>query len=120
MCARVCSISAFYRGVPRRRCRCRCRCRCPPRSPPTVRLSRHTSLSVLARARRPVIARFNDVTALQEPLGDGTDDRCFISASYDATSHFETTSDDVLDLYKRVTGTPLDMNINADSVSPDY
>lgn len=68
----------------------------------------------------PVIARFNDVTALQEPLGDGTDDRCFISASYDATSHFETTSDDVLDLYKRVTGTPLDMNINADSVSPDY
>ena len=40
--------------------------------------------------------------------------------SFDATSHFESSSQDVLDLYKRVTGTELDLNINADSTKGDY
>jgi len=39
-----------------------------------------------------------------EPIEDGTKDRLFISKSYDATSHFETTVDDVLDMYRRITG----------------
>jgi len=39
-----------------------------------------------------------------EPLEDGTKDKLFISKSYDATSHFETTVDDVLDMYRRITG----------------
>ena len=32
----------------------------------------------------------------------------FISTSYDATSHFETTCEDVLNLYEKVTGEPID------------
>ena len=31
-------------------------------------------------------------------------DKCFISKGYDATTHFETTVEDVLDMYKRITG----------------
>ena len=31
-------------------------------------------------------------------------DNIFISKSYDATSHFETTTDDVKDIYRRVEG----------------
>lgn len=31
----------------------------------------------------------------------------FISKSYDATSHFETTTDDVQDIYRRCTGEEL-------------
>jgi Rab GDP dissociation inhibitor len=54
------------------------------------------------------------VTDLLEPVGDGTQDNCFISKSYDATSHFETAADDVLSLYRRITGTEIDMNISAD------
>ena len=46
-------------------------------------------------------------------------DRCFISESYDATSHFETVSDDVLAIYEAVTGEALDMNINADTTECD-
>ncbi|TMW68538.1 hypothetical protein Poli38472_006006 [Pythium oligandrum] len=65
------------------------------------------------------IDRFDSVTDMYEPIGDGSDDNCFISKSYDPTSHFETTSDDVLDLYKRITGEALDMNINADSTEVD-
>ena len=30
-------------------------------------------------------------------------------AGYDATSHFETTVEDVLDMYQRITGKPLDL-----------
>jgi Rab GDP dissociation inhibitor len=38
------------------------------------------------------------------PLESGINDNVFISKSYDATSHFETTTDDVKDLYRRVEG----------------
>ncbi|KAI2624368.1 rab GDP-dissociation inhibitor [Hypoxylon sp. NC1633] len=44
---------------------------------------------------------------LYEPLVDGTKDNIFISKSYDATSHFETTTDDVKDIYARATGEEL-------------
>ncbi|MCJ1410964.1 Rab GDP dissociation inhibitor alpha [Ptychographa xylographoides] len=38
---------------------------------------------------------------LYEPLESGMNDNIFISKSYDATSHFETTTDDVRDIYRR-------------------
>jgi Rab GDP dissociation inhibitor len=44
---------------------------------------------------------------LYEPLESGTNDNIFISKSYDASSHFETTTDDVQDIYKRAEGEPL-------------
>jgi Rab GDP dissociation inhibitor len=41
-------------------------------------------------------------------------DKAYISTGYDATTHFETTVEDVLDLYRRITGeTP-----NLDSKNP--
>ena len=44
---------------------------------------------------------------LYEPLESGVNDKIFISKSYDATSHFETTTDDVRDIYRRATGEEL-------------
>ena len=89
----------------------------------------------------PVMQRFDNICETFEPTGDGMADRCFIrfvslfqlrapchnwgllfsvsclsSSSFDATSHFESTAQDVLKLYQAVTGEELDMNINADSV----
>ena len=61
------------------------------------------------------MCRFDSVSDLFEPVGDGKNDNCYISKSYDATSHFETAANDVLSLYERITGTQLDMTINADS-----
>jgi Rab GDP dissociation inhibitor len=63
----------------------------------------------------PYLDRFDAVTDMYEPTTDGVADNCFISQSYDPTSHFETTSEDVLAMYKRITGQELDMNINADT-----
>jgi Rab GDP dissociation inhibitor len=44
---------------------------------------------------------------LYEPLEDGTKDNIFISKSYDPSSHFETTTDDVRDIYRRLAGEEL-------------
>jgi Rab GDP dissociation inhibitor len=44
---------------------------------------------------------------LYEPIDSGKKDNIFISKSYDATSHFETTTDDVKDIYARATGEEL-------------
>ncbi|KAI0861878.1 rab GDP-dissociation inhibitor [Xylaria cubensis] len=44
---------------------------------------------------------------LYEPTDNGKADNIFISKSYDATSHFETTTDDVKDIYHRATGEEL-------------
>ena len=44
-----------------------------------------------------------------EPLTTGSDDGLYITKSYDATSHFETSIDDVMELYTRITGKVLDL-----------
>jgi Rab GDP dissociation inhibitor len=61
-----------------------------------------------------IMERFDSVTDLYEPISDGKDDNCYISQSYDAASHFESTAKDVLSLYTRITGDTLDMSISAD------
>ncbi|MCJ1341673.1 Rab GDP dissociation inhibitor alpha [Bachmanniomyces sp. S44760] len=44
---------------------------------------------------------------LYEPLESGLNDSIYISKSYDATSHFETTTDDVKNIYLRAQGEEL-------------
>jgi len=41
---------------------------------------------------------------LYEPSNDWKKEGIHISKSYDATSHFETISDDVIRIYKEITG----------------
>lgn len=53
--------------------------------------------------------QFVSITDLNEPLDDGKASKVFISKSLDATTHFETTVDDVLDMYERITGKKLVM-----------
>lgn len=48
---------------------------------------------------------------LYEPLDSGNQDGVYISRSYDATSHFETTTDDVRDLYRRVEGKEMEIDM---------
>ncbi len=61
-----------------------------------------------------ILESFLAVDDVYEPLSDGKKDRCYISRSYDATTHFETTVDDVLGLYKRIFGMDLVMNPSGD------
>jgi len=51
----------------------------------------------------PIIEKFVTVSDLYDPLDLGRESQVFISRSYDATTHFETTCQDVLDVFKRAT-----------------
>jgi Rab GDP dissociation inhibitor len=44
---------------------------------------------------------------IYEPLESGLNDHIYISKSYDASSHFETTTDDIRDIYRRAMGEEL-------------
>jgi len=57
----------------------------------------------------PVLETFYSVVDTFEPTSDGVQDKVFITSSYDATSHFETTVQDVLNVYRRLTGEELVM-----------
>ena len=54
--------------------------------------------------------KFVEVTDVYEPNESGQMDKAFISKGYDATSHFETTVEDVLEMYTRITGKVLDLS----------
>ncbi|XP_011297710.1 rab GDP dissociation inhibitor alpha [Fopius arisanus] len=58
----------------------------------------------------PIAQKFVSVCDYYKPTDDGVDSQLFISTSYDATTHFETTCLDVLDLFKRATGEDFDFN----------
>lgn len=56
----------------------------------------------------PVHQKFVSITDYYEPVDKGYESQIFISESYDATTHFETTCLDVLDIFKRGTGEEFD------------
>jgi Rab GDP dissociation inhibitor len=43
------------------------------------------------------------------PNDNGIDSKCFISKGYDPTSHFESAITDVIEMYARITGKPLEL-----------
>lgn len=56
----------------------------------------------------PIEKKFISVKDVFHPTDDGKDSQVFISKSYDATSHFETTCEDIKDIYKRIHNTDFD------------
>lgn len=58
----------------------------------------------------PIHQKFVSVSDYYEPTDKGLQSQVFISESYDATTHFETTCLDVLDIFKRGTGEEFDFS----------
>ncbi|XP_061817454.1 rab GDP dissociation inhibitor beta [Nerophis lumbriciformis] len=52
----------------------------------------------------PIEQKFISVSDQFVPADMGEESQVFISRSYDATTHFETTCDDIKDIYRRMTG----------------
>lgn len=69
----------------------------------------------------PVDEIFYDTYDRYEPTNGSAADSCFISTSYDATTHFESTVKDVIALYNKITGKELDLSVdlNAASAAPE-
>ncbi|KAM3377479.1 Guanosine nucleotide diphosphate dissociation inhibitor 1 [Capsicum chinense] len=51
------------------------------------------------------------------PSHDSAADNCFISKSYDPTTHFESTVMDVLDMYSKITGKVVDLSVDLSAAS---
>ena len=54
----------------------------------------------------PIRQKFVSISPMYKPTDSGAQSQVFISESYDATTHFETTCNDVLEIFKRATGKP--------------
>ncbi|PLW21634.1 hypothetical protein PCANC_01084 [Puccinia coronata f. sp. avenae] len=52
----------------------------------------------------PIHDKFVTVSPIYAPASSGQQDNVFITRSYDATSHFETVTDDVKDVWRRAVG----------------
>lgn len=67
----------------------------------------HVELESAFKLLGTIEEKFMGIAELFEPKEDGSKDNVFLSKSYDASSHFESMTDDVKDIYFRVTGHPL-------------
>jgi Rab GDP dissociation inhibitor len=58
----------------------------------------------------PIEQKFVSVSDLYEPIDDGKASQVFVTKSYDATTHFESTCLDILDVYERIIGEKFDFS----------
>ncbi|CAM0955471.1 unnamed protein product [Alopecurus aequalis] len=65
----------------------------------------------------PVDELFFDMYDRFEPVNEPSLDNCFVSSSYDATTHFETTVTDVLNMYTMITGKTVDLSVDLSAAS---
>ena len=68
----------------------------------------------------PILDMFVSVSTSYEPFEDGKSSNLWISKSYDASTHFEIASEDILSMFEKITGEKLDMNIEPDENQEDY
>ncbi|XP_030539284.1 guanosine nucleotide diphosphate dissociation inhibitor At5g09550 [Rhodamnia argentea] len=65
----------------------------------------------------PVDEVFFDIYDRYVPTNNHEVDNCFISTSYDASTHFEDTVTDVLAMYSRITGKVLNLSVDLNAAS---
>jgi len=63
---------------------------------------------------------FVSVSTIHEPVSDDVSQSgLWITSSYDATSHFESASEEILQMYEKIVGEKLDLNIEPED-DEDY
>ncbi len=58
----------------------------------------------------PAIDTFYSLDNFYEPIDNGQESQIFVSSSYDPTTHFETTSIDIVRIYEAMTGEKIDFD----------
>lgn len=66
-----------------------------------------------------ILEQFTMISDLYLPCQSGTKSNLFITESYDPTSHFESASNDVLSIYKRIFGEEFDLTISAEETKEE-
>lgn len=70
----------------------------------------HAELDPALRLMGAIVDKMYSVLPMYSPKDDGADSNIFISSSYDPTTHFQSTCEDVMSLFKRVTGKEVDLS----------
>jgi len=65
----------------------------------------HSGLKLLGK----IDESFFSVRDLMVPIDDGANSKVFISKSYDPETHFQESCEDILNIYKRITGKDMDL-----------
>ena len=63
---------------------------------------------------------FVSVSTLYDPLEDGRKSNLWITKSYDPSSHFEIASNEILDIYEKIVGEKLNLNIESNGDEDEY
>jgi Rab GDP dissociation inhibitor len=58
----------------------------------------------------PVLEVFDKISDIYEPIDKTFKGNVYITSSFDPQSHFENDTDNVIDIYQKITGTKLDLN----------
>ncbi|KAG6414930.1 hypothetical protein SASPL_122308 [Salvia splendens] len=65
----------------------------------------------------PVDEIFYETYDRYKPTNDCDSDHCYISMSYDPSTHFESTVEDVLSMYNKITGKVIDLSVDLSAAS---
>lgn len=77
-------------------------------------------LNLLGAASGNLITRFINIVESVEPVDSGAGaDGMFMTSSYDASSHFESTTEEVLRLYKNITGKEYNLSTDGGDETAD-
>ena len=57
------------------------------------------------------LEKFDKISEIYEPIDNSFKDNVYITSSFDPQSHFENDTDNVIDIYEKITGAKLDLNI---------
>ena len=68
----------------------------------------------------PILDMFVSESTLYDPLEDGKASNLWISKSYDPSSNFEVASNDILEIYEKIVGEKLDLNIEPSDDDEEY
>ena len=63
----------------------------------------------------PVLEKFDIIKDLYSPIDISFKGNIYITSSYDQESHFENDIDDVIKIYKKITGMDLDLNLEKET-----
>ena len=59
----------------------------------------------------PVLETFDKISDLYQPVDTSFKGNIYITSSFDPQSHFENDTDNVIEIYEKITGTKLDLNL---------
>ena len=70
-----------------------------------------TEIEVAMDIVGPILEKFDKVSEIYQPIDTTFKGNVFITSSFDPQSHFENDTDNVIDIYEKITGAKLDLTI---------